>query len=97
MVICENTGKRRHPPDAQLRLDSLGITKALLRADRFRAVLPKLSCAEEIGAGELVATPLDPPLKRSIFLGRLRDRLMTLPMKVLSQKIGRVVRARTRG
>ena len=83
--------------DAQLRLDSLGITKTLLSGNRFCAVLPKLSCAAEIDAGGLVATPLDPPLKRSIFLGRLRDRPVTPPMKLLSQEIGRAVRARTQG
>lgn len=78
--------------DAQLRLDSLGITKNLLRNNRFCAVLPKLSCAEEISAGELVASPLEPPLKRSMFQGRLRDRPMTPAMKVLSQEIARGAR-----
>ena len=81
--------------DAQLRLDSLGITKTVLRDNRFCAILPKLSCAAEINAGELVALPLEPALKRSMFLGRLRDRPVTAAMKVLSQEITRVVRAKT--
>ena len=81
--------------DAQLRLDSLGITKAVLRNNRFCAILPKLSCAVEIQGGELVALPLDPPLKRSMFLGRLRDRPVTAAMKVLSQEIARVVRSKS--
>lgn len=82
-------------PDAKLRLDSLGITKNVLRDNRFCSVLPERSCAEEIKAGELVALPLAPPLKRSMFLGRLRDRPVTAAMKVLSQEIARVVRAKT--
>ena len=83
--------------DAQLLLDSLGITKAVLGDNRFCAILPELSCAEEIKAGTLVALPLEPPLKRSIFLGRLRDRPLTAAMKVLSQEIIRAVRAKSGG
>lgn len=83
--------------DAQVRLDSLGITKTVLRNNRFCAILPRASCAEEIKAGNLVALPLDPTLKRSMFLGRLRDRPVTSAMKVLSQEIAHVVRAKTNG
>ena len=78
--------------DAQLRLDSLGITKNVLRQGRFCAILPRLSCVAETLAGELVALPLDPSLERSMFLGRLRDRPETRAMKVLSQEITSVVR-----
>ena len=59
--------------------------------------MPRLLCEEEINAGKLVALALDPPLKRSIFLGRLRDRPVTPAMKALSQEIGRVVRAKAGG
>ncbi len=83
--------------NAQLRLDSLRITKTVLHDNRFCAILPKVSCAAEIEAGELVALPLDPPLKRSMFLGRLRDRPETAAMKALSQKIASVVRVQAGG
>ena len=91
---CADAGIRL---DAQVRLDSLGITKNVLRNNRFCAILPQLSCADEIKAGELVALPLDPPLKRSMFLGRLRDRPVTAAMKALSHEIARVVREKTDG
>lgn len=80
--------------DPRLRLDSLGITKTVLRKQRFCTIMPRLACAREIEAGELVAVPLTPPLKRTLYLARLRDRPLTSPMKALSQEISRVVRAR---
>jgi hypothetical protein len=44
----------------------------------------------------LVAIPLIPALKRTIYLASLRDRPRTLHMKALSREIASVVRSKIR-
>ena len=80
--------------DPRLRLDSLGMSKAVATDGRFCAVLPQLACAAEIARGELVALPLAPVLKRTLYLASLRDRPQTPHMKALAREIVSVVRSK---
>jgi DNA-binding transcriptional LysR family regulator len=82
--------------DPRLRLDSLGMTKAVLRNGRFCTILPLVACAAEVESGELVAVPLVPPLKRTVYLASLRDREQSPYMKALAREIGNVVRSKIR-
>ena len=93
-TYCEEGGIRLDP---RLRLDSLGMTKAVLRNGRFCTILPLVACAAEVESGELVAIPLSPTLKRTVYLASLRDRSQTAHMKALSREIASVVRSKIRG
>lgn len=88
-AYCEEAGIHLAP---RLRLDSLNMTKAVLADGRFCAVLPHLACAGEIARGELIAIPLAPVLKRTLYLANLRDRLQTPHMKAMARVITSVVR-----
>lgn len=90
-AYCEEAGINLDP---RLRLDSLGMTKAVLIEGRFCAVLPHLACAGEIARGELVGIPLVPQLKRTLYLASLRDRTQTPHMKALAREIANVVRSK---
>lgn len=83
--------------DPKLRLDSLGMTKAVLRQGGYCTILPLEACSAEVQRGELVAIPLVPALKRTVYLASLRDRELTPYMKALSKEIAAVVRARISG
>jgi DNA-binding transcriptional LysR family regulator len=93
-AYCDEAGIRLDP---RLRLDSLGMTKAVLRNGRFCSILPLVACTAEVEAGELVAIPLAPALKRTVFLATLRDREQTPYMKALAREISNVVRSKIRG
>lgn len=82
--------------DPRLRLDSLGMTKAALRDGRFCAILPLVACTDEVASGELVAIPLAPALKRTVYLASVRDKAQTPAMKALAREIGNVVRSKIR-
>jgi len=86
---CEEGGLHLDP---RLRLDSLGMTKAVMKEGKFCSILPKLACLEEIKSGEIVGLPLIPSLKRTVYLASLRDRPQTAHMKALSREISRVMR-----
>lgn len=90
-AYCEEGGVHI---DSKLRLDSLAMTKSVVREGRFCAVLPMLACAEEIERGEIVALPLVPPLKRTVYLASLRDRPQTPHLKALARQITHVVRSK---
>lgn len=90
-AYCEEGGIHLDP---RLRLDSLGMTKAVLLEGRFCSVFPQLACAREIERGDLVAVPLSPPLRRTVYLARLRDRTQTACMKALARDIAQVVRSK---
>ena len=77
------------------RLGSVSAAEAVL--DIAQSALTRQLQQLEADLGELVALPLEPPLKRSMFLGRLRNRPVTAAMMVLSQESARVVRAKTGG
>ncbi|MBK0392552.1 LysR family transcriptional regulator [Ramlibacter algicola] len=93
-TYCEEGGIHLDP---RLRLDSLGMTKAVLRNGRFATILPLVACADEVASGELVAIPLAPALKRTVYLASLRDRPQTPHMKAMSREIANVVRSKIRG
>lgn len=80
--------------DPMLRLDSLGMTKAVLRNDRYCTILPLVACAREVTAGELVAISLVPILKRTVYLASMRERAQSAPVKALAREIANVVRAK---
>jgi LysR family nitrogen assimilation transcriptional regulator len=90
-AYCEEAGINLDP---RLRLDSLGMTKAVLADGRFCAMLPFLACAGEIARGDLIAIPLIPVLKRTMYLASLRDRRQTPNMKALAREIAIVVRSK---
>lgn len=93
-AYCDEAGIRLDP---RLRLDSLGMTKAVLRNGRFCSILPLVACTAEVEAGELVAIPLAPALKRTVYLASLRDREQTPYMKALAREISNAVRSKIRG
>jgi DNA-binding transcriptional LysR family regulator len=80
--------------DPKLRLDSLGMTKAVLRNNRYCTILPLVACADDVAAGKLVAVPLQPLLKRTVYLANLRDRVQLPAVKALAREIASVVRAK---
>jgi LysR family nitrogen assimilation transcriptional regulator len=80
--------------DPKLRLDSLGMTKAVLRNNRYCTILPLVACSREVANGELVAIPLNPNLKRTVYLASIRDRLHPPQIKALAKEITNVVRAK---
>lgn len=80
--------------DPKLRLDSLGMTKAVLRNDRYCTILPLVACSREVASGELVAIALQPALKRTVYLASIRDRPQTPQLKALAKEITSVVRAK---
>jgi DNA-binding transcriptional LysR family regulator len=90
-TYCAEIGIQLEP---RLRLDSLGMTKAVLRQGRYCAILPYQACAQEIDSGTFVAIPLAPTLKRTVYLASMRDREASPFMKALSREIAQVVRAR---
>jgi LysR family nitrogen assimilation transcriptional regulator len=80
--------------DPKLRLDSLGMTKAVLRNNRYCTILPLVACGGDVASGHLVAVPLQPALKRTVYLASLRDRQQPPPVKALAREIADVVRAK---
>ena len=87
----EEGGTRVAP---QLCIDGLSMTKALVKHRGFSAIYPASACSKELRDGELVALPLDPPLKRTLYLARLRDKPQTPQMKVMSSAIAAAVHSR---
>jgi DNA-binding transcriptional LysR family regulator len=90
-TYCEEGGFQLDP---KLRLDSLGMMKAVLRNSAYCTVLPLVACAREVAAGELVAIPLAPAIKRTVYLARLRDKPETPYVTAMAKEIASVVRAK---
>jgi LysR family nitrogen assimilation transcriptional regulator len=90
-AYCEAGGLVLEP---RMRLDSLGMTKAVLRDGTFGTILPLVACAEEVARGELKAIALAPALRRTVYLASLRDRPLSPAARALAREIGQVVRAR---
>lgn len=90
-TYCEEGGIHLDP---RLRLDSLAMTKAVVAKGRICAVLPVLAFLPEIERGDIVAIPLVPSLKRTVYLATLRDRAQTPHMKALAREIANVVRSK---
>ena len=88
---CEEAGIQLDP---KLRLDSLGMVKAVLRDSNYCTILPLVACAREVADGELVAIPLMPALKRTVYLAKLRDRPDTPYLAAMAREIASVVRAK---
>ncbi len=80
--------------DPKVRLDSLGMTKAVLKNGRYCAILPLIACGNEVASGELVAIPLLPTLKRTLYLASLRDRPQSSFMKAMTREITQIVRSK---
>ncbi|NCV13937.1 MAG: LysR family transcriptional regulator [Betaproteobacteria bacterium] len=80
--------------DLRLRLDSLAMTKAVVAKGRICAVLPVLAFLPEIEQGDIVAIPLVPNLKRTVYLASLRERAQTPYMQALAREIANVVRSK---
>ena len=77
--------------DPIIRLDSLGMIKAVLREGKHATLLPRLACAQEIDSGEFICRPLLPMLKRTVYLASLRDREVTHYMRAMIKEIAAVV------
>jgi len=61
--------------DIKINADSLAVTKALVcESTAYATVLPARACEAELAAGQLVGIPFSPPLQRSVFIARPRDR-----------------------
>ncbi|MAL77846.1 MAG: hypothetical protein CMN55_01850 [Sneathiella sp.] len=58
----------------RLEVDSLPLTRQLVAQGRMATILPKSTCTEEIRKGELVAVPLVPEPRRTVYLAELRER-----------------------
>lgn len=77
--------------DPMIRLDSLGMIKAVLREGKHATILPRLACAQEIDSGEFICRPLMPVLKRTVYVASLRDREVTSHMRSMLKEIAAVV------
>ena len=88
---CEEGGVKL---ETKLRLDSMGMTKAVIKQGRFCAIWPRIACAAELAAGEMVALPLSPPLTRTTYLATMRERPLTAYGKAMAREIAGAVRTR---
>lgn len=61
----------------QMELGSPESLKGVASTGLGFAIVPKAVVAKEIQLGELVAIPLDPPLKRSLYLVFQKDRFQS--------------------
>jgi LysR family nitrogen assimilation transcriptional regulator len=77
-------------------IDSLPLTKELIRRKPFCTILPQITCEQEIAAGEFVARPLKPPLYRTLHLAHLRDIDLTPALTDMIDCVVRSVAARGR-
>jgi LysR family nitrogen assimilation transcriptional regulator len=88
---CEDGGVQLDP---RLRLDSLAMTKAVVTSGRVCAVLPAQAFVSEIERGEIIALPLRPALKRTVYLATLKDRHVTPQIRAMALEITRVVKGK---
>jgi LysR family transcriptional regulator, nitrogen assimilation regulatory protein len=92
------------PLRSQIEADSLALSRKLVMQRPLCTILPTSSCEEQIAAGDLVAVALDPPLSRTLYIARLRDRplaeagraLMDMTQAVVREKQAAQVRTKRR-
>lgn len=82
------------PLRSQIEADSLALSRKLVMQRPLCTILPTSSCEEQIAAGELVAVALDPPLVRTLYIARLKDRPISEAGKALMEVAEAVVRER---
>lgn len=58
----------------KLEADSLPLTLQLVAQGKLATVLPKSTCLEQIRKGDLVAVPLVPEPRRTVYLAELKER-----------------------
>ncbi|MDX5360071.1 MAG: LysR family transcriptional regulator [Alphaproteobacteria bacterium] len=79
------------PVNCRFHIDSLSLTRILLTQGGVCSILPKAACRAELESGELVALPLDPPLTRTLYMARVRDRDLTPETQAFMKLIAEVV------
>lgn len=84
------------PLRSQIEADSLALSRKLVMQRPLCTLLPTSSCEEQIAAGELVAVELDPPLRRTLYIARLKDRPISEAGKALMEVAESVVRGKER-
>ena len=82
------------PFRSQIEADSLALSRKLVMQRPLCTILPTSSCEEQIAAGELVAVELDPPLVRTLYIARLKDRPISEAGKALMEVAEGVVRGK---
>jgi LysR family nitrogen assimilation transcriptional regulator len=79
------------PLRSQIEADSLALSRKLVMQRPLCTILPTSSCEEQIAVGELVAVALDPPLVRTLYIARLKDRPISEAGKALMEVAQAVV------
>jgi LysR family nitrogen assimilation transcriptional regulator len=72
---------------SQLQIDSLPLMKRLLLEGPYCALMGERSCRELVQSRELQAVPLDPPLKRNIYLVHLKKRPLSPEANALAELV----------
>lgn len=62
------------PVRSNLEVDSLPLTRELLKRRPVCTILPRSTCEAELDAGVFIARPLKPALTRTLYIARRRDR-----------------------
>ncbi|MCP1337029.1 LysR family transcriptional regulator [Futiania mangrovi] len=77
--------------NCRFHIDSLSLTRILLCQGGVCSILPRAACRTELEEGKLLALPLDPPLQRTLYLARVRDRELTPETQAFMRLIADVV------
>lgn len=79
--------------DPRVRMDSVSLMRSMISSGLGCALLPSMACAQQLERGEFVARPLSPPLYRTLYLARLRERNQSDEAKAMETALLAVVAA----
>lgn len=85
-----NAGVEARP---RLEIDSLVLSKAAMKLNRFCTVLPASTCSDELARGELTAVRFSPPISRTLHIASLRSKPLSVAARTLSRLLAEEVRA----